>query len=116
MDARCERILENLVTANADRDARLRSPLQSYDLRDNEQYVAILALEAVVADSAPQGEDGGAEKADPSVRKAADERFLVAMSETYNDLLAKFRDEAEAVADAPPDEEAAGEAEAPAKE
>lgn len=57
MDARCERVLEDLPRANAERDARLRSPIQSYDLRDNEHYVAVLALQKVIIDSVGDPED-----------------------------------------------------------
>jgi hypothetical protein len=71
METRCERIIANINKANSQRDARLRSPLQSYALSDNEQYVAILALQEVLAVSDPTAEADGAEGADPEAQEQA---------------------------------------------
>lgn len=48
MEARCEKVLENIEKAKRTANSRMTSAIQSYDYRDNEHYEAMLALEEVL--------------------------------------------------------------------
>jgi hypothetical protein len=57
MDARCEKVMENLDLANKAANSRMSSQIQSYDYRDNEYYDTMLALEDVLKKSIEQLEE-----------------------------------------------------------
>lgn len=48
MEDRCEKVLDHIEKANRVANSRMRSPIQSYDYRDNERYQAMLALEGAL--------------------------------------------------------------------